>query len=124
MLTSEYRSRVQMIHKYFINEYKWKINDDGNYVYFKSAKRCYRELRFMINIIFQDDLEIIDVEEFRNFNDKLVGYSIIGKIEVKGNFNGIYQGEESMIEYVRITLCCTAFIFEQAPSLEKLLIEK
>lgn len=40
----------------------------------------------MINIIFQDDLEIIDVEEFRNFKDKLVGYSIIGKIEVKGNF--------------------------------------
>ena len=26
---------------------------------------------------------IIDVEEFRNFKDKLVGYSIIGKIEVK-----------------------------------------
>ena len=60
-----------------------KINDDGNYVYFNSAKRCYKDLRFMINIIFQDDLEIIDVKEFRNFNDKLVGYSIIGKIEVK-----------------------------------------
>ncbi|SQC85572.1 Uncharacterised protein [Clostridium perfringens] len=39
MLTSEYRSRVQMIHKYFINEYKWKINDDGNYVYFLRVRK-------------------------------------------------------------------------------------
>lgn len=118
ILASEYSNRVKMIHKYFINTYKWKINEDGDYQYFKNPKRCLKELQFIIDIIFDNNIELIDTIEYTNYENKLIGYSIVGKIEVKGDFNGVYQGEGCAFEYVKISLTSHQFSYNSSSLLE------
>lgn len=122
MFSSEFQYRKSILHKYFINSSKWKINNDsGLYQYYKNPKRCLKELRFMVDIVFQNDYEILETKEIMNINNELVGYSIIGAVDVVGDFNGIYQGEGRCTEYLEIALCTNGFWFNQSTILDNLL---
>ena len=123
MRTGEFEYRKEILCKYFRNDYKWKHSQEGDYIYYKNPKKCLKELKFMLELIFQTELEIIKIQEFKNYNNELIGYSIIGSIDVCGDFNGIYQGEGRAIEYIKYTLCQTAFFFNQSSNLEYLLKE-
>lgn len=124
MNSSEFAYRKEVISKYFINDCKWKIDENGDYTYYKNPKRCLKELKFMLEIVFQTELEIIKIQEFNNYNNELIGYSIIGSVDVCGDFNGINQGEGRAIEYIKFTLCHKAFFFNQSGNLEYLLKEE
>lgn len=123
MFTSEFEYRKNAINKYFFNEYKWKRNDDGDYCYYKNPKKCLQELKFILDVIFQDEFSIIATQSFRDYNNKEIGYSVIGEIDVTANFNGIYQGEGRNTEYLKFTLCEKAFFYNQSIIYEKLVKE-
>lgn len=121
LYTSEFEERQEMLRKYFFNKYKWKSNDsEYPYLYYKSPKRCLSELSFILDVIWGDEFETIEVQEFKNYDNKLIGYSIIGSIDVHGNFNGIYQGEGYEKEYIKYTLCHKGFFYNQSTNLNSL----
>lgn len=121
MLTSEFEHRKNIINKYFVNNIKWKYDDNGNYLYYKNPKRCLKELKFMIDIVFEYEFTLIEIREFKNNNHETIGYSVIGSVDVKGDFNGIYQGEGQETEYILYTLCYNGFFYNQSSNLDNLL---
>lgn len=123
MLTSEFAHRKSAISKYFINQYKWKYDEEGNLTYYKNPKKCLDELKFIIDIIFQDDFSLIANLPIRSFSDKIIGYSVIGEVDVCGNFNGMYQGEGRSIVYVKFNLCHKGFWSNESSSYENLIKE-
>ncbi|RNB59469.1 hypothetical protein EDM57_04830 [Brevibacillus gelatini] len=119
MNTKEFEQRKRNLSQYFRNREKWKENDEGELVYYK-GKRNLKELKFILQLVFGDELEIISEDYYMNFENQVIGGSITGKIFVDADFNGAYQGTRGSDVYIRFTLIETAYFCDQSSSLDGL----
>lgn len=117
---SEFNSRITMLREYYQNTYKWKIDEAGDYKYYK-GKRNLKELEFMVNLILGDEIELINSKYVKNYEGKISGGEVIGKCYVDAEFNGMKQGTEGADIYVVFCLYETGYYSDQSDSLDRLL---
>lgn len=117
MNSTQYNERLMMIYRYFKNEYKWKTNDEGEQTYYKGKKNL-KELKFIVNVIFDDELEILKEAFFFNNEGSIIGGTLTGKIYVDADSNGMYQGTGGSRIFVKFFLCETAYFTNQSQTLE------
>ncbi|MFB0831514.1 hypothetical protein ACEU2D_18165 [Brevibacillus laterosporus] len=116
MKTTEFNERMQNLFNYFTNKEKWKENN-GEFIYFK-GKRNLIELKFILELVFGYGLKILSKSYFRNNDNKIIGGSIICKIYVDADFNGLHQGTGGANVFVCFTLTENAYLVNQASTLE------
>ncbi|WP_103108582.1 hypothetical protein [Brevibacillus reuszeri] len=119
MRSSDFNDRTAMLYKYFTNDYRWKTNNHGDYIYYK-GKRNLRELKFIISVVFDYQLEILKEEYFMNGSDEVIGGSLICSCFVEADFNGINQGTAGAHVFIKFTLWENGYFTTQASSLEGL----
>jgi hypothetical protein len=83
MKSSEFYNRKKNLVKYFLNEEKWSINKYGEFEYYK-GKRNLRELRFILDLVFGDEMKILSEIYEKDDKGKIIGGSIIGEIYSDG----------------------------------------
>lgn len=119
MNATEFAERRKNLFNYFNNQEKWKENEFGEFVYYK-GKRNLKELKFLLQLVFGDDLEILVEDFFKNYDEEIIGGSISGKIFVDADFNGMRQGTNGADVFIKFTLVENAYFNNQASSLETL----
>ncbi|MCY9738138.1 hypothetical protein M5X17_31085 [Paenibacillus alvei] len=119
MRTLEFESRKNNLGRYFNNENKWKRNEEGDFIYYK-GKRNLKELKYIIELMFGDVMTIISEDYFKTEQGKVIGGSIIGKVYVNAEMNGMYQGTAGADVYIRFTLWEHGYFTNQASQVEYL----
>ncbi|MCR8994605.1 hypothetical protein [Brevibacillus laterosporus] len=117
MKTTEFNERTRNLYNYFTNREKWKENNEGDFIYYK-GKRNLIELKFILELVFGDRLKIISKSYFRNNDNKIIGGSIIGKIYVDADFNGLHQGTKGADVFVSFILTENAYFRNQSSTLK------
>ncbi|WCK57655.1 hypothetical protein PP175_26840 (plasmid) [Aneurinibacillus sp. Ricciae_BoGa-3] len=119
MNSNQFTERMKMIYRYFNNQHKWKRNEEGELNYYKGKKNL-KELKFIVNVIFDEEFEVMKESFFLNNEDSIIGGTLIGKIYVDADFNGMNQGTGGSWLFVQFTLCETAYFTNQSQTFERL----
>ncbi|MGG4499037.1 hypothetical protein [Brevibacillus reuszeri] len=119
MKSSDFNERTTMLYKYFTNDYRWKTNKHGDYIYYK-GKRNLKELKFIVSVVFDYQLEILKEEFFMNGSDEIIGGTLICRCYVEADFNGINQGTAGANVFIKFTLWENGYFTTHASSLEGL----
>jgi hypothetical protein len=116
MKSSEFNERKGNIGKYFNNDEKWKENEYGELEYYK-GKRNLIELKYVLELVFGDKIEILKEEYLKNNEDKIVGGSITCQIYVDADFNGMNQGTMGADVFITFNLFENSYSYNQSDRL-------
>ncbi|WP_010499998.1 hypothetical protein [Paenibacillus elgii] len=119
MNSTEFEKRKSNLYHYLTNTEKWKENEFGELTYYK-GKRNLKELRYLLELVFGGDMEIISEEFIRNYDEDIIGGSITLRIYVDADFNGWNQGSSGADVFMKFSLVENAYYSNQSSSLEGL----
>ncbi|MCP1184974.1 hypothetical protein [Paenibacillus sp. 1781tsa1] len=118
MNSMDFEARKGNLRTYFLSD-KFKENELGERVYYK-GKRNLKELKYILDLVFGDDYEIINETYLQNSLSKEIGGYITCKMYVDADFNGFNQGAAGDNVFARFNLTENAFYMEQAQTIEGL----
>lgn len=85
-------------------------NKYGEVIYYKS-KRNLKELKFLLPLVFGDEIEVLSEDYYKTDDGEIIGGSISGVIYVDASFNGMHQGTKGADVYIKFTLVETSYFY-------------